>query len=208
MRQRSARETARLVESRGRGDEEPLWHVSTSASTSHDWNAACPNTERENPMVTIDALGLFIAMLGIATTVFLWRWRFSVDAKKGTLDFIATHEVNNREWMRVTVAAHAVLADPAEWPKILTPMDTRARELALDILMYLNHYELVAIAIGRGLIDEDLYASWYRSSYANTWRSASGFVMQLRRQHRGAANRFAEFECLARRWVDEKYEKS
>lgn len=69
--------------------------------------------------------------------------------------------------------------------------------------MVLNDYELIAIGIERGIIDDKTYRRWFRSGVVKDWRSAAPFIMAIR-ERTGNDHLFHEFEDMARRYLDGK----
>lgn len=64
----------------------------------------------------------------------------------------------------------------------------------------LNRYELTAIGIFCGAVDEALYKSWCRTTLVRDWTACKAFVTELRSTARNPKY-FCEFEKLAGRWA-------
>lgn len=63
----------------------------------------------------------------------------------------------------------------------------------------LNDYELIAVGIQEGILDEALYRRWFRQSLLKDWEAAQPFIRAIQRRE-GSARIFCEFEWLAARW--------
>ena len=63
----------------------------------------------------------------------------------------------------------------------------------------LNRYELVAIGIQQGTINEKIWKRWLRTGTVQDWIAAKPYIAQIR-QNKFAAL-YCEYEKLARRWA-------
>ena len=63
----------------------------------------------------------------------------------------------------------------------------------------LNDYELVAIGIRVGILDEEMCLRYMRGSTLKDWYSSSQIIKSLRRRYNNTAL-LAEFDALAQRW--------
>ena len=131
------------------------------------------------------------------------RHERQVAADRATLDFIASYEIHDREWLKTCSICDFVLTDQNEWGVLFGEGDSseqpKNRELELTILTYLNHCEIVAIAIDKNIINAELYAKWYKAGYVRRWEKAEPFIRNLRRI-RGSDTLYCEFQRLAARW--------
>ena len=70
----------------------------------------------------------------------------------------------------------------------------------------LNFYELIAIGIDIGIVDEEMYKRYYRMTVISDWEACESFILQLRRneqKRRGMQEEppfYVEFEKLAKSW--------
>lgn len=154
---------------------------------------------RAAPLFTAGAAvtGAFLAYAAI------W-WNRRMARLKATLDLIEGAEskeyyqaryASYREYRRADAAGRERIADPAERPQ---------DELRARCQDFLNHYELVAIASRKGLIDEGFYRDWMGPTFVRDWNEAGALVRRARRPDgpgdAGNPAAYAEFERLARRW--------
>lgn len=75
----------------------------------------------------------------------------------------------------------------------------RGSEQSRAIAAVLNDYEMMALGIRRGIIDEDFFKSFARSAVISHWNIAASFIEELRRQ-RGNERLFLEFQGLVEAW--------
>ena len=125
-------------------------------------------------------------------------------AQKATLEFISDFEVHDEEWLEVR-KVFVSLRQRNELAKVARAQDQQQREKRLQVTTFLNHYELVAVAINHGIIDEDLYAEWCRSTLVGIWRSAQSFIAEFRlarnEERAGSGdNIYTQFQSLAEKW--------
>ena len=156
----------------------------------------------------------FVPIVVLAVTVGVTIWLAYRQVKKqrrlaadrATLKFIAGHEIHNPDWRRLeTVFAEQMSAGrdsdtSTPWKRLLGLDTQSARQDALDVRSFLNHYELVAIAIREGIINESLYAMWYRTSYVRIWQKAEPYIVALR-QERKSDQIYCNLEEQAHRWA-------
>ncbi len=122
-----------------------------------------------------------------------------VASRRAALDFIAAYEIHDSEWAKTNATALRVLENRHLWDRLFssTPQDLQPDELELrrTALAYLNHHELVAIAVARGAIDRDMYVQWFGSSYKLYWARTSSAVKHIRDHLE--PNAFTEFQAFA-----------
>lgn len=83
-------------------------------------------------------------------------------------------------------------------------LDQKLRQDILDddlaiIRAVLNDYELVAIGVRVGILDEEMCLRYMRGLTLKDWHSASQIIKSLRRKYNNTAL-LAEFDALAQRW--------
>ncbi len=69
-----------------------------------------------------------------------------------------------------------------------------------SINMYLNHCELVAVAIDSGALDEEMYKKANQSLYVQAWDRSKEYI-QHARAAKSQPTMFERFEILAKRWT-------
>ena len=65
--------------------------------------------------------------------------------------------------------------------------------------MYLNHCELVAVAIGSGALDEAMYRKAHQSQYVQAGQRSREYVEHAR-STKLQQSMFEHFEALAKKW--------
>lgn len=129
-----------------------------------------------------------IALFGIFT-------QRSITARQTTLQFIRDGERD-----RDMIEARRIFQECARSPKGLAKWGTEANTQtpeARAIRMVLNDYELIAIGIQRGIIDDTTYRRWHRSAVVKNWRHAAPYVIAVRSRTNHDAL-YHEFEEMAR----------
>jgi hypothetical protein len=58
-----------------------------------------------------------------------------------------------------------------------TDEEKAARKKVFD---YLNNYELVAIAVRHGAVDEKIYRAWMEGAFVRDWNAAADFIQRER----------------------------
>lgn len=75
-------------------------------------------------------------------------------------------------------------------------MDTQE---ARHIRAVLNDYELMSLGVMSGLLDENLYRRWFRSSFLADHNAAKGYIDAVR-GNRNIDALYKEFDALAAKW--------
>ena len=81
--------------------------------------------------------------------------------------------------------------------------DDRWSECA-SINMQLNHCELVAVAVGSGAPDDQMYGTASQPLYVQAWNRAKEYIRHTRAV-RALPSMFEHFETLAKQWTDWHY---
>lgn len=131
----------------------------------------------------------------IATVIAIWGIisQRGITARQATLEFMRATESD-----RDMIAARATFnrlakANGGLGPWAIQPLTKEFKH----IRMVLNEYEMVAIALQRGILDDTIYRRWYRSGIIQTWNYAAPFIL-TRRNETGNQTLWHEFEELAR----------
>lgn len=112
----------------------------------------------------------------------------------------------NREWDRDYLKAKA------EFNKLKTSKTSlnlwaspehATSPQANNIRNILNDYELTAIGIREGILDEELYRRWFKTSFLRDFDMVESYISEVRKKA-GTSKIYAEFEWLANRWKEEK----
>lgn len=68
-----------------------------------------------------------------------------------------------------------------------------------EVLDFINHYELIAVSISKGILDEQFYKHWMRTSYVEHYEDSREMINAIR-QKQEKDTYFEYFEALADRW--------
>jgi hypothetical protein len=147
----------------------------------------------------IQAGAIIVSAVGVSASIL---WNLRIARRRATLDLLIneqTHETPLAERTAFLKTKHD--GDIAKWA---APTNAGMPQ-GVALRAVLNRYELVAIGISKGTVDEGLYKNWCRSTLVGDWIAVRPFVTQLRTNTRSWAV-FCEFEALAKRWAtkDEK----
>lgn len=141
-------------------------------------------------------ISIFLGILGYRAT---WR----IARRKATLDLIekaeSTEHYRDRN-QRFSELRRAIGFGGLNNPQ--TPQARIDRQLVLD---YLNHYEMIAIGIRNGVLDQGFYREWMRGPFVRDWNAAVEFIQGERWKREGDKwsyypRTFANYQQLARRW--------
>ena len=159
-------------------------------------------------MSTVPLFALLVSLLALCVTIWLAyrqvKKQRQLTADRATLNFIADREIHNPEWRRIEAVFFEQMnpgeeANEPTWKQLINPSTRRAREDAIDVRTFLNHYELVAIGITEKIINERLYADWYKTSYVRIWQKASAFVCAIRKE-KDSKRIYCNLEEQAKKW--------
>ncbi|MES2120660.1 MAG: DUF4760 domain-containing protein [Pseudomonadota bacterium] len=124
--------------------------------------------------------------------------------QRATLDFI--EKVESGDHYRHIVQTFSDLRRGPGFEDIMNPQTKQSRELRRCVNDYLNHYEMVAIGIREGILDEQIYRDWMRGPFVRDWNAATEWVQNERwkRQEDGSweyyDKTFENYGLLAARW--------
>lgn len=75
--------------------------------------------------------------------------------------------------------------------------DNQSREDASAIRSILNDYEITALGIKCGILDEKIFRLWFETSFLNDYEKLRPFIVTIRLQN---SRYFVEMEQLAKKW--------
>lgn len=138
---------------------------------------------------------IVVSAIGVIATII---WQKRIACKRATLDIVLSEETDPRTIEQRTTFVE--LRDSGHLSKWADPDNTHSDESAV-LRAVLNRYELVAIGIKQGTIDEKSYKEWCRTTLVKDWIECRPFVMQLRR-NANHPTYFCEVEKLAAQWAN------
>ena len=131
-----------------------------------------------------------------------------VARKRATLDLIERSE-STEHYQSLYAAFSQVRKDPAGLMQLADITNPNLLEQRQKVLNYLNHYELIAIGIKMGILDETVYKAFMRSTVVRDWEAAREFVTHIRTPSEDSGSEvsanaaFSAFEALAQKWSPE-----
>lgn len=149
------------------------------------------------------ALVLLSALIALGSV----RAQRAIARQRATLDLI--EKVESGEHYREIVNTFSELRRGPGFGQIMNPQTKEAKELRRAVNDYLNHYELVAIGIRKGILDEKFYKDWMRGPFVRDWNAAAEWVQRERwkLQDDGSWEYydqvFLNYEFMAARWSSE-----
>lgn len=150
----------------------------------------------------MDWSSLITPLVILATAVIAWNLQRGIASKTATLNFIASQETDNPEWLRLRER----FAELRDTEKLLAIAADRQkpenRKAIVEVTSFLNHFELVAVGIKHGIIHEGLYMEWFRGPYVHVWKDSEPFIVAMRQQKQRKLL-FCEFEELAQKWSEQ-----
>ncbi|WP_415919409.1 DUF4760 domain-containing protein [Tateyamaria sp. SN6-1] len=128
-----------------------------------------------------------------------------VARKRATLDMIERTETTEH-YQSLYKAFTDVRKDEGGFEQLKTVTNPQLLEQRRKVIAYLNHYELMAIGIRKGILDEAVYADFMRSTVVRDWHAAEDFITHIRTPTPDSGsdvpsnNAFSEFQALAAKW--------
>jgi hypothetical protein len=123
--------------------------------------------------------------------------------KRATLDFIERSE-STPHYRELYRAFTDVRKDPDGLMQLARPTNPQLLRQRENVIDYLNHYEMMAMGIHEGMLDESVYKKFMKSTLVRDWFEAREFVRHLRTPTKDSGSEvsskkvFCEFEDLAR----------
>jgi len=152
-------------------------------------------SEIANYGLWIQTGAIVVSAIGVIATLL---WQKKIFSRRATLDLVMSEQTDPGTIERRT--KFVTLRDEGHLSKYADPQNTHSEESEI-VRSVLNKYELVAVGIGQGTIDEASYKKWCRTTLVKDWIECKPFIMQLRR-NANTPTYFCEFEALARKWAN------
>jgi hypothetical protein len=125
---------------------------------------------------------------------------------RATLDMIDKAEASE-SYRRQTITFRKALASKdlnnrIPLDKLIAPATEDEIKHRIDVLSFLNHYELIAAGFESGVLDKGFYASYMRGALAHDWAVSKDFILRLREpgDHPTPKTIYDRFEKLALEW--------
>lgn len=143
--------------------------------------------------IVVSALiGATVAVLAIWHQRAIARKRAMIDAlltKNWDRDYIKIR----REFVRLRDDRDALLEAAKE--------HNQAGKDASAIRSILNDYEITALGIKRGILDEKIFKLWYKTSFLKDYESMRAYIAEIRQRNPQV---YVEMEELADKWKNQK----
>lgn len=115
--------------------------------------------------------------------------------RRATLDMLAS-----RQWDHDYLKARRIFNAHAGDSSVLWLDDQHSdSEQSNAIRAILNEYELIAIGIDEGILDENLYRRWFKTQVLRDFSFYEVFICEARKRS-GNGQIFIEFERMKSRW--------
>jgi len=140
------------------------------------------------------AIAIALSAIGVIATIV---WNRIVARRRATMDALMAEQTNETllkfrsefvEASRTGTLHRAIEKDAWYTPQSFYFIST------------CNRYELVAIGIGEGTIDEGIYKRYWRTTLVTDWIKAKPAIATLRNRLNHNAL-YCDFEALARKWA-------
>lgn len=149
-------------------------------------------------MIALTSMGpILVGCLAASVAVWGIRTQRTIALKRATLDVILRSESD-----KDIIDAHACfnrLARSNGGLATFAEEDHQGSRETESIRIILNQYEIIAIGIKQGILDEDLYYEWFGTGLLRHWRYAQPFILRIR-QRVDSDKPFAAFEELVSRF--------
>jgi hypothetical protein len=88
--------------------------------------------------------------------------------------------------------------------RVLHPQTDEDRAIRTDVLLFLNHYELIAVGLDSGVLDKAFYAEYMRGTVLRNWKTVKPLIDRMRAENAIQNPRptkiYEHFEGLAGEW--------
>jgi Domain of unknown function (DUF4760) len=143
----------------------------------------------------IQAAGVIVSII-IALIVLILNQRSN--KKRETLILISS--IRNSEQYKETRRAYLKVVNTTTNLVDFAKEENSEKQQTILIEEMLNQYELVALGVRMGTLDEHFYKLWYRTSLITDYHRLKPFIEEVRRWT-GVDTYFYQFEMLANRWA-------
>lgn len=102
----------------------------------------------------------------------------AVARKRATIDVIL--KLESEPTYQQSVATFQDIRDSGRMLGLLSPSSHRDKEAFMEIVNFINHYELICCGIMEDTLDELFYFHWYRGAFLKHWTQLKPFIEALR----------------------------
>ncbi len=156
--------------------------------------------------------------ISVILAIVAWFRHRSISAKRAAVDFIKAELENEvladarhhfldltrddgRGLKELIEELEEPIEDSSKSPSEVSALvQSLVQESLAKVHLFLNHCELVAVAIHNRAMDERMYEDWRCTSYIEAWKRAEKFIEVRCRTRPHQPNLYRQFERLADRW--------
>lgn len=119
-------------------------------------------------------LSVIVAVLGVGRNSALTR-------RKATLDLVERTETT-RHYLTAaeTFSKYRRRVDGLSFSDLTAPGDAQKKEDRKAVIGLINHYEIIAIGIKKGILSAAFYKDWMRSIFCRNWDAGADFIWRER----------------------------
>jgi hypothetical protein len=142
----------------------------------------------------VQTVAIVLSAIGVIASI---TWSRIVSRRRATIDMILA-EQTNKELLQI----RSEYLDALRENRLLqyANLETWFTPQAFPLVSILNRYEITAIGIAEGIIDEKIYRRYWRTSLVRDWLGCQPVVVHQREVF-GNPKLFCDFEALAKRWA-------
>lgn len=157
-----------------------------------------------------DYLGTFLAPAAIAISAIVAyrvahstiKTNRSVARKRATIDVIL--KLESEPSYQQSISTFQDIRDSGRMLSLLSPTSQRDKEAFMDIVNFVNHYELICCGIMEDTLDELFYFHWYRGAFLKHWSQLRPFIEELRTKENN--DKLAvRFQLFAESWKADQF---
>ena len=154
-----------------------------------------------------ESLQLLLAAIAgaVVTGVFSWFIHHLTTSRRTTIELILRHEVHDDDWIEGRLKAIEYLRslNANDYPRVA--LDWSNRTLPSNdktglghVVDWLNHLELVAIALRSRALNRKIYLDWQGSALKENWGLALPLIHEMRQSPRGDDSLFEALDQLVK----------
>jgi hypothetical protein len=157
--------------------------------------------------VVVSIISAAIAVVSASIAALGLRNTRSVARQKATLDLI--EKVESTEHYRARTSNFTAIKRSKRFEALIAPTTPEDKAARLQLIDYLNHYELIALGIRNNILDAAIYREWMGSAFVGDWNDAADWI-QRQRWKRGEDGRwhyderaYRNYQLVAQSWSPE-----
>ena len=143
----------------------------------------------------VQTIAVVISAKGVVASI---SWSRIVARRRTTIDMVLAEQTKDE-----LLVLRSKFLEAAKNNKLLELSQGRnwLSAESFPLVSTLNRYEITAIGIAEGIIDERIYKRYWRTSLVRDWLRCQAAVRSRRSEF--GKNLFSEFESLARKWANQ-----